>query len=452
MGNLPRQKIYSVSELTFDIKDILEERYSFIWIFGEVSNFRIPASGHFYFTLKDERAQINCVMFRGQNRNLKFEPTDGMEITGLGRIGVYEPRGVYQIIFEYMEPKGVGELQAAFEQLKEKLAALGFFDEKHKKPLPFLPEKIGIITSPTGAVIHDIIKVATRRFADRHIIIAPVKVQGDDAEDEIARAFSLLTRSRPPDIIILARGGGSLEDFHAFNSEAVARAIFDCPVPVITGIGHETDFTIADFVADLRAPTPSAAAEIALPVKNDLIRRNQELFNNLTNGIYKYIDKKRDIISLASKRLIHPGKKMADMRLRLDDLYERLVRAFAMYLKLKRESLLLKKEKLLRNKFSAGVPKLYETLENRRDNLISFIRYLLQEKKSRLMEIRAKLKTLDPFAILERGYSVTTRISDGKIIRDSQSVNIEELVNVRVSKGSILCRVERKKNGAKTIV
>ncbi len=452
MGSSLKQKIYSVSELTFDIKDILEERYSFLWIFGEISNFRIPASGHFYFTLKDEKAQINCVMFRGQNKNLKFVPEDGMEITGLGRISVYEPRGVYQIIFEYMEPKGVGELQAAFEQLKEKLAARGFFDKEHKKPLPFLPEKIGIITSPTGAVIHDIIKVTTRRFPNRHIIIAPVKVQGDRAENEIARAFSILTQAKSPDIIILARGGGSLEDFHAFNSEAVAKAIFNCPVPVVTGIGHETDFTIADFVADLRAPTPSAAAEIVLPVKNELIKRNQELFNDLVDGIYKYIDKKRDLISLASKRIIHPGKKTADIRLKLDDLYERLVRAFSVYLKLAGESLLLEKEKLFRNKLSARVSKLSETVENKRDNLISFIRYLLQKKKSYLLELSAKLKNLDPALILKRGYSITTRISDGKIISDPESVNLDELVNVRVSKGSIICRVERKKNGFKTIV
>ena len=257
-----QRRIYTVSDLTADIKYILEDKFPFVWICGEISNFRVPASGHFYFTLKADNAQINVVMFRSQNRNLRFVPENGMSVTGLGRISVYEPRGAYQIIFEYLEPEGAGAIQLAYEQLKARLVEEGIFDEKHKKPLPYLPQKISIITSPTGTVVHDILKIINRRFSNVHIEIIPVKVQGEGSEDEIAAALKLLNARDDSDIAIIARGGGSFEDFHAFNSEVVARSIFKSEIPIISAVGHETDFSIADFVADLRAPTPSAAAEL----------------------------------------------------------------------------------------------------------------------------------------------------------------------------------------------
>ncbi|MBW2248999.1 MAG: exodeoxyribonuclease VII large subunit, partial [Deltaproteobacteria bacterium] len=225
--------IYTVSELTANVKVLLEDNFSFIWICGEISNIRIPASGHFYFTLKDEKAQINAVMFRGQNRNLKFMPEDGMSVKGIGRVSVYEPRGAYQIILEYLEPKGTGAIQLAFEQLKERLSAEGLFDEKYKTPLPFLPRKISIITSPTGAVIHDILKIVNRRFPSIPMEIIPVKVQGDGSDKEIVSGLETINARSDSDVVILARGGGSLEDFHAFNSEEVARAIFASKIPVI---------------------------------------------------------------------------------------------------------------------------------------------------------------------------------------------------------------------------
>ncbi|MGD9314599.1 MAG: exodeoxyribonuclease VII large subunit, partial [Desulfobacterales bacterium] len=265
------RKIYTVSELTEKIKALLEESFPFIWIVGEISNFRTPLSGHFYFTLKDANAQINAVMFRGQQRQLKFEPEDGMRVTGMGRLGLYEPRGTYQIILEYMEPSGIGALQIAYEKLKARLADEGLFDEQQKQLLPFLPQKIVLITSPTGAVVHDMLNIIDRRFPNVTIQIWPVKVQGDGAEDEIVAALDLLRQHPNVDAAILARGGGSLEDLQAFNSESVARAIFACDVPIIAAIGHETDYTIADFVADLRAPTPSAAAELVFPIKSELL-------------------------------------------------------------------------------------------------------------------------------------------------------------------------------------
>ncbi len=254
------RRVYAVSELTSKVKGLLEEKFSFIWITGEISNFRVPASGHYYFLLKDEKSRINALMFRPQIQNLTFEPGDGMQIIGLGRLSVYSPQGTYQIILEYIEPKGVGALRIAFEQLKKHLFKEGLFDEQYKKSLPFLPKKISIVTSPTGAVVHDIIHIVDRRFPNVHIEIVPAKVQGEGAEDEIISGINLVNTRNDTDVAIIARGGGSLEDLNAFNSEAVARAIFASEIPVISAVGHETDFTIADFVSDLRAPTPSAAA------------------------------------------------------------------------------------------------------------------------------------------------------------------------------------------------
>ncbi|GAI29342.1 unnamed protein product, partial [marine sediment metagenome] len=239
----PIRKVYTVSQLNADIKSLFEEQFPFVWIVGEISNFRIPVSGHFYFTLKDEDSQINAVMFRGQQRQLKFEPEDGMRITGMGRLSVYEPRGTYQIILEYMEPAGVGALQVAYEKLKARLAQEGLFDGKYKQPIPFLPQKIALITSPSGAVVHDMLNIIDRRFPNMNIQIFPVKVQGDGAENEIVAALELLNQKADADVAILARGGGSLEDLQAFNTERVAKAVFASSISVISAVGHETDYT-----------------------------------------------------------------------------------------------------------------------------------------------------------------------------------------------------------------
>ncbi|MFC1896679.1 exodeoxyribonuclease VII large subunit, partial [Thermodesulfobacteriota bacterium] len=256
------RRLYTVSELTRAIRSLLEEALPFVWLRGEISNFHVPISGHFYFTLKDAGAQIRSVMFRGQNRSLKFQPEDGLAVIALGRISVYEPQGIYQIIVEFMEPEGVGALQVAFEQLKARLGQEGLFGPEHKRPLPFLPRKISVMTSPTGAVIHDFIKVIDRRFPSVHIEVVPVRVQGEGSEEEMVQALNTVNMCGDSDVIVLARGGGSLEDLQAFNSESVARAVFKSCIPVVSAVGHETDFTIADFTADVRAPTPSAAAEI----------------------------------------------------------------------------------------------------------------------------------------------------------------------------------------------
>jgi len=443
-SNTDQRRIYAVSELTSDIKDILEKTYPFIWIYGEISNFNIPASGHFYFTVKDEHAQINAVMFRNQNRNLKFKPVDGISIIGLGRISVYEPRGTYQIIFEYLEPKGTGAIQLAFEQLKKRLADEGLFDEKHKKPLPFLSGKISIITSPTGAVVHDILNIIDRRFSNIYLEIVPVKVQGYGAEDEIISAIEMINDRCDSDVAILARGGGSLEDFHAFNSEDVARAVFSSKIPIISAVGHETDFSITDFVADFRAPTPSAAAELVVPLKKDLYRKCEELSEVLTTRFLRYFGHLQTVLKGMSNRLVHPNRKIVDLRLRTDDMLGRLNRAFKnSYLK-NYERLWWRIERLFSHNPSIQINLLKDKLDIKNSNINVYINILLSKKQSRLRELEAKLHTLSPEAILARGYSITRTIPDAAVIRDPQDVSIGQDLEVMVAGGAFICSVKRK--------
>ena len=282
-----KPKIFSVSELTKQIRSLLENNFAEVWIAGEISNFRSPGSGHFYFTLKDDQAQLSAVMFRGANARLPFKIEDGQEVICHGRVTVYESRGQYQIVVDHCDPKGIGALQLAFEQLKKKLQTEGLFDAARKKPLPFLPKNIGVVTSPTGAAIRDILNILQRRFPGIEVLLVPVKVQGVGAAEEIAEAIRLLNEQGEVDVMIVGRGGGSMEDLWAFNEEAVARAIFASKIPVLSAVGHEIDFTIADFVADVRAPTPSAAAELAVPRKEDLAAAIQNMRQRLAQAIVK---------------------------------------------------------------------------------------------------------------------------------------------------------------------
>jgi len=439
-----QRRIHTVSELTAKVKALLEDNFPFIWICGEISNFRVPASGHFYFTLKDEKAQINTVMFRSQNRNLKFEPEDGMSVTGLGRISLYEPRGTYQIILEYIEPEGTGAIQLAFEQLKARLSAEGLFDEKHKKPLPFLPRKISIITSPTGAVVHDILKIINRRFSNINIEIIPVKVQGDGAESEIVSGLDMINARSDSDVAILSRGGGSLEDLHAFNSEDVARAIFSSKIPIISAVGHETDFSIADFVADLRAPTPSAAAELVVPLKIDLSRRVAELTTTLTIRFSRYIEHLQKSANEISNRLIDPNKRVEDLRLRTDDLLARIIRTFKNSIVQHKERLEWRFERLNTHNPLIYMRNAHEKLDQIHNNMLTYQNICLNNKQSFLRELNARLNALSPNAILSRGYSITRTIPDQVVVRDPQQVSIEQDLEIMVAKGSLICRVKRK--------
>ncbi len=437
--------IYTVSQLNSEIKLLLEDKFPFVWISGEISNCKMPGSGHLYFTLKDENSQISCVMFRGQNQKLKFDLEDGLSITGLGRISLYEPRGTYQIIFEYIEPKGIGALQIAFEQLKNLLASEGLFDDKYKKPLPFLPKKISLITSPTGAVVHDILKIIDRRFPNLFIEIVPVKVQGENAEKEIVQALELLNALNDTDVIILARGGGSLEDMNAFNSENVARAVFSTKIPVVSAIGHETDFTISDFVADLRAPTPSAAAELVVPSKDELKRRHEDIFSKLKLNIRQHIEKHRYILSRVSKSLVDPKRKVQDLRLKIDDFTIRLTKIFFNRINQKREKYKLWKDLLYTNKPLGYIANLNEKLTNISDNLSTLNSIYLNNKRSLLRENRGRLYALNPTSILKRGYSITRTIPEAVVVKTAHSVSIGQNHEVMLAKGTLVVHVHQKK-------
>lgn len=427
----------TVSELTRKIKSLLEDRFQFVWLSGEISNFRIPASGHFYFTVKDAHAQISAVMFRGQNRNLKFMPEDGMQINGLGRISVYEPRGSYQIIFEHLEPGGIGALQVAFEQLKRDLKNQGLFETEHKQALPFLPHYIGLITSPSGAVVHDVLRIVNRRYPNVHIQIAGCKVQGKGAENEISAAFELLNQQKHLEVIILARGGGSLEDLQAFNTEIVARAIYASRIPVISAVGHETDYTIADFVADMRAPTPSAAAELVVPVKEDLKYTLSDLTRQLTGSFNRFIDHKRTYLNYAAKKLKDPKKRIQDLRIHMDDLTNRLTINIKRHLQIKQERMSWHTQKLAIYSPGNHCKQLKDKLDITNHNLINYYSNLIYNKKNNLREITSALDLLNPTAILSRGYSITRTIPDKSVVRNAKEVSHGQDLEILLGKGTL---------------
>lgn len=432
-----QRQILTVSELTSQIKSQLETKFPFVWITGEISNFRVPVSGHFYFSLKDSRSQINAVMFRGQNSQLKFEPEDGMQINGIGRISLYEPRGTYQIILEYMEPSGVGALQVAFEQLKQKLSSEGLFNDEHKRSIPFLPHNIGIITSLTGSVIHDIIRVLNRRFPNIPLEIFPAKVQGQDAEKELIAAIRLLNQRGDADVAILARGGGSLEDLQPFNTEGLAREIFASKIPIISAVGHETDYTLADFVADLRVPTPSAGAEIVAPLKIDLERQCLDLKKKLVIAFSNYLRFQKTYLREFSKRLVDPRRRIQDMRLRTDDLSSRLIRACRQDIRQRRERLLWRLEKLQTLSPAARLPNLKSKHDQLHHNLLSSFDIYIKDRKNNLRTNKSKITALSPMGILERGYSITRSLPDAQLVRDAESVTIGDRLQILLGTGSL---------------
>ncbi len=436
--------MYTVSELNASIKNLIEDNFTFVWIFGEISNFRVPASGHFYFTLKDAASQISGVMFRGQQRNLKFEPEDGLNVTGMGRISVYEPRGTYQIILEYLEPSGAGALQIAFEKLKSRLVAEGLFDEAHKISLPFLPHKISIISSPSGAVVHDILHIINRRFPNIAIRIIPVKVQGDGAIEQIVDALAWLNVAKDADVAILARGGGSLEDLQAFNSEPVARAIFTSEIPIISAVGHETDYTISDFVADLRAPTPSAAAELVIPEKSELEQRHKDLHKILGIRISYYFKDLKQKLNEQSKHLIDPRRKLEDVCLKVDDLTMRLNRALLHRILRERQHLEFWDDRLGANNPVYLFNEIKLRLDRNNYNLLKTYKIYLKLTQIKIRTQVAKLQALNPVAILARGYSITRTIPAKTVIKDPGTVSLNQDLEVTVALGRLFCRVKGK--------
>lgn len=387
--------IHTITELTHSIRDILEGKFCDVWVCGEVSNWRPnESSGHWYFSLKDAGSQLSAVMFRGANSAVKFKIQQGMELICHGRVSVYPPRGNYQIIIDACEPKGVGALQLAFEQLKQKLAAEGLFDKTHKIPIPYLPCRVGVVTSPTGAAIRDICTVLRRRFPLVNIVLVPARVQGEGAAAEIARAIQLLDSRGDVDVMIVGRGGGSIEDLWAFNEEVVARAIFAAKTPVISAVGHEIDFTIADFVADVRAPTPSAAAELAVPVLADLVASVRDARLRLAQGLTTGLSRARERLHHLRQRLRFPTARITDG---------------------------------------------YQWIDNLRERLQNAMRGGIDRRRQQVAHWAGQLQHLSPLAVLAKGYAVVQK--DGVAVRDAAMLKAGDVLDVRLEKGNIEAKV-----------
>ncbi|MGQ9509208.1 MAG: exodeoxyribonuclease VII large subunit [Thermodesulfobacteriota bacterium] len=440
---LPLRYILTVTELTQEIKETLEGKFYDVWVEGEISNLRIPPSGHLYFTLKDDFSQIRAVLFRMRSKTIRFLPEDGLHVICRGRVSIYERRGEYQLILEEMEPKGIGALQLAFLQLKERLEKEGLFDPTHKKPLPILPQTIGIITSPTGAVIKDMIHIIHRRFENVSILLYPVRVQGEGASREIVDGIQYFNKMKNVDVIIIGRGGGSLEDLWAFNEEEVARAIYHSKIPIISAVGHETDYTISDFVADLRAPTPSAAAELVVKDKWELKRNIHYLEDRLQNQILQSLQDLRKSVSHLRKRLIHPKKRIENLFLRLDELTHRIERSILKEMKIKKEKTVFLMERVFIQNPIQRMKMLRISINEIQRGLIQRIKGIIELKRSRLNGMIGKLESLSPLSVLQRGYSITRKLPSLQILRDSNQVKKGDQVEVRLARGNLVCNVEK---------
>ena len=431
--------VITVSQLNKHIRELLEGQFSTLWLKGEISNFKAHTSGHFYFSLKDAKAQISAVMFRGYNSQLRFRPEDGMEVLVRGKITVYEPRGNYQIFCESMEPVGAGALQKAFEQLKAKLQREGLFDEARKRPLPALPKHIAIVTSPTGAAIRDMLNVLGRRFKGADITVIPCKVQGDQAPREIIEAIRLGCLLPDIDVMIVGRGGGSIEDLWAFNDEGVARAIAAARVPVISAVGHEVDFTIADFVADLRAPTPSAAAELVVKSAADLLERVRSRSRALRLAMLGTLQSAKQHALHFGKRLVDPQRRIQDASIRCDELMQRLQQAAAREIRNRRVRI-----EHLHEKMGTPVPRINqrrETIKGLDARMRSGMRNLLTNKKNLVGKQMAVLDSLSPLRVLDRGYSMV--VSNGEIVTDAKTLSVGQSVTVRMCNGSVDAQVTK---------
>jgi len=443
--------ILTVSELNEQIGNLLETRFGLLWVEGEVSNLRRPSSGHLYFTLKDEKSQIRAVIFKSYGgarsfRNVRhplFELEEGMRLLGRGKLAVYSPRGEYQLILDSVEPRGTGALQRAYEQLKARLQAEGLFDPSRKKPIPYLPHRIGVITSPTGAVIRDILNITGRRFPSVSVVVAPVRVQGLESAGEIVQAFQDLHNLGGIEVIILARGGGSLEDLAPFNDERVARAISVSLIPVISAVGHETDFTIADFVADLRAPTPSAAAELAVPDRNELNARLFGMENRLEASCRRKLSHNRDDLARHRERMKDPIRMIAGFRLALDDRTERLLFLAQQRLGQDKEKLLQSTKQLQQAGPLGGIRNSRLAVEMMNNRLNSACRFIFECFRKTWTLQTTLLDSLSPLAVLCRGYSISRTLPEGRIIRDAATLATGDSLEIQVFKGRMQAEVTR---------
>jgi len=438
---VPTRDIYTVSRLNREARLLLEGGFPALWIEGEISNLARPSSGHLYFCLKDTQAQIRCALFRGQARLLAALPRDGMHVLVRARVSLYEGRGEFQLIVDHLEEAGEGALRRAFEALKARLAKEGLFDAARKRPLPRLPRRIGLITSPTGAVVHDIITTLARRFPAIPIVLYPVPVQGEGAAERIAAMIRLAGERRECDILILARGGGSLEDLWAFNEEIVARALVACPVPIVSGVGHETDFTIADLAADVRAPTPTAAAELVSPDQAEWRSRFDQLGARLARIMQTELARRAQHVDWLAARLVHPRHRLTLVEQRLRGLSARLIQAHRHDTATRRTAVLRLSARLLHRAPLARVRvaqmqcrHLYERIE--RESVRR-----LDQHRDRLQQLTQSLESLSPLRTLARGYAVATDARTGAVLRDATLVRSGDTINVRLARGRLRCAV-----------
>ena len=438
------KNVYTVSELNRRIKKRLETDFPLVWIAGEISNLKRPPSGHLYFTLKDSQSQLSAVMFKNQARRLTAQPEDGLAVLAMGRVSVYEPRGIYQLIIEYVEPKGLGDLQLAFEQLKRKLSAEGLFDPTGKKTLPSLPHKVHVITSPGGAVFHDTISIIQRRFSNIPIVLIPTAVQGAGAVEAIIQAIAWLNERPDAEIAILARGGGSLEDLQAFNTEKVARAIYQSRVPIISAIGHETDYTIADFVADLRAPTPSAAAELVVPEKKALKERIAALERQLGVAAAADFANRRQRLETFRQRLLDPRQRIYDGRLVIDDLTRRMRIGLDRTLRDSRIRLTAISARLKPYRIQENISDSKQKHKQLILNMLKSLLLLIENKRWQNEVLVSRLRALNPMAVLDRGYSITRKLPQRSIIMDTRQVDINDQVEITLASGTLTGRIEGK--------
>jgi exodeoxyribonuclease VII large subunit len=441
--------VFTVSELNRTVRDLLEGGLGAVWIEGELSNIARPASGHLYFSLKDRDAQVRCAMFRGRNRLLDFRPEAGMQIRARARVSLYEARGDYQLIVEQMEPAGAGALARAFEELKKRLDAEGLFAQERKRPIPRMPRRIGIITSPSGAAVRDVLKVLARRFPAIPIVIYPVQVQGERAAPAIARMIGIAGRRADCDVLLLVRGGGSLEDLWPFNEEAVARAVVASPIPIVSGVGHEVDVTITDFAADVRAPTPSAAAELVVPDAAELLQTLDRLRRRLHSAAHAFLRRREERRRNVEARLRrqHPERRLQQLQQRRDELELRLRRIGTHAITLRREHLERIGARLRRASPVARIERLRERLDNDRRRLDGAIRADLKSRESRVAALSRALEAVSPLATLGRGYALVRATEDGRAITDAGQVQPGQSLDIHLAHGRLEADVTRVESG-----
>src|SRR5947209_1782048 len=441
----PERRIWTVRDLIASVRTRLEREYTDVWLEGEISNFRAHASGHLYFSLKDESAQVRVVMFRSSARLLRFRPEDGMQVIARGRVTVYEERGELQVSAEYVEPRGAGAQQIAFEQLKAKLQAEGLFDETKKKPIPSLPRRIGIVTSPQAAALRDILNILHRRHRAANVLIFPAQVQGEAAPLEVSNGIRHFNKAHDVDVIIVARGGGSVEDLAAFNHEGLARTGATSEIPVISAIGHETDFNIIDFVADLRASTPSAAAELGIRSRQEIEERSESMRERLARAVrYRLLMARQSLTELAQHgEFARIMDALGRRQQKVDDLVYRLEKAERRILEQHRRRWELAAAAVRHYDVKQRLTGIHQELDARTAALLGTFRTVLLQQRSRLDQLAGRLTALSPLAILERGYALVFDAS-GKLVKDGAKVQIGEDISARLAKGEIPATVKKK--------